>query len=303
MSLSMERLMCVLSIASSGLCTYLFFAFATAGKLKLPGSDVYTRSPLYVANKYNVDNDPSQGMVSIAWPITLLSNLLASICLYKICKTRNIFPPVFYFTWSAGSILSGVWTFTFDRELHLISAVLVGMICVFAPIQLYTGVKTYHKKQQDMSDKLKWGLERVVFDSLGIMMTWTFTAMTSTLTYAIAYQYSYHLEKPVLRAWPGRDVAVAAGTLLYAGAQLLWIAYDMIIYPKYTSCLRSVYPMTSFCSLGLFFSNYDSGNGMNYHNLAYLVLGLNATFFFFLRNKLKGKVQNTAISYENKKID
>uniref|UniRef100_H2YC48 Uncharacterized protein n=1 Tax=Ciona savignyi TaxID=51511 RepID=H2YC48_CIOSA len=141
--LKQERLLCLLAFAATSACTYMYVTFGSCDKIGLPGAGLFVKSPVGVAKKYPIHNDPSEIMVGMAWIMSFLSNQLSCLYLLVIQRQCELFPPVFYLCWVAGGVLSLTWTYTYSQEMHLASAIIVGSVYVLAPFQLAVGVKYF----------------------------------------------------------------------------------------------------------------------------------------------------------------
>nr|XP_026695036.1 uncharacterized protein LOC100178257 [Ciona intestinalis] len=282
----MEKSLCKIAFVGTAVSFTLYLLFG-ANKFVRSFIDLHGSDPATVSAKYHVPFAPSKPLIAIAWPLDFISTMIAELYLISIVHQKQIFPKVFYLSWIVGAVTSSIWTFAFAKELHVISFASIILKLLLLGMQLTVGMIVM-KKSEVITERQRWFLERIVMDSLGILTTWTITAFSAIVTHVLAWEYSAHLEVPVFRDWISFEVACIAGIGTLVTSFAIWTICDLVLFPSYTSCIRTVYPMYVFGGIGIFLSNYDAEKGLNGYNVICLILGLVASVIFIYRNKIKG---------------
>ncbi|XP_078490856.1 uncharacterized protein LOC100178257 isoform X2 [Ciona intestinalis] len=254
----MEKSLCKIAFVNTAVTFVLYILFG-GNKFLRSFIDLHGSDPATVAAKYHVPFAPSR-------------------------------PMVFYLSWIVGAVSSSIWSFAFAKELHVISFASIGLKILLLCMQLTVGMIVM-KKSNVITERQRWSLERIVMDSLGILTTWSITAYSSIVTHVLAWEYSAHLEVPVFRDWISFEVACIAGIGTLVTSFAIWTICDLVLFPSYTSCIRTVYPMYVFGGIGIFLANYDAEKGLNGYNVICFMLGIVALVIFIYRNKIKGDVK------------
>lgn len=260
------------------------------------GAGIFHSSPAQITEKYPLNIYPAPWAISIIWPVILFWNVAAIIyLLYRRWSSKPLFyiPMEVFILWTIAWVLTSIWTFLFDGEVHLFTAACVLIVTACAFRSFYRVAKLYELHWKILAKESTTGRAQdhmfcyLVIESLAILTTWSVCALGISVGYGLAYQHSRSQNEAALTGILTPDESATIGAIIVLCYFLLWMVLDLTYWIERSDCVRSLYPGLAIILLFLGLSNSNRRSGMSLNNVICYALTFASTIAFFARTRAK----------------